>query len=98
PPTYRLSLHDALPISGAKNADQESVIGQQLGQSDLLEAITDGRLSRRDGAPPKSSREGAQLDQRDIAALLDFFLLLDQWDRQKRSEEHTSELQSLAYL
>lgn len=70
--------------SGAKNADEESVIGQQLGQSHLLEAITDGRLSRRDGAPPKSSREGAQLDQRDIAALLDFFLLLDQWDRQKQ--------------
>lgn len=71
--------------SDAKNADEESVIGQQFGQSDLLQAITDERLSLpRHGPPPKSSREGVQLDQRDIAALLDFFLLLDQWDRQTK--------------
>ena len=71
--------------SGAKNADEESVIGRQLGQSDLLKAIADGRQSPSgDCSHSKSSRGDVQLDQRDIAALLDFFLLLDQWDRQKK--------------
>src|SRR5205823_13022648 len=88
---YPLSLHDALPIS-------------------LVERELEGRpsmLTMRELAPAKGDDAGpvvtvtdgrATVRYRAVAARLEdattFFPVLDE----DRSEEHTSELQSLAYL
>src|SRR5687767_15564588 len=68
---YTLSLHDALPISPAKQAIANTGLALIPGSDGVL----------RDAAHARS-----------IAREVGFPVLL------KRSEEHTSELQSLAYL
>src|SRR5205823_13944863 len=90
PATYTLSLHDALPISHRRNPPRDH-----------------DRLARSGGLP--SVTRGSGLDRRRDEDRRRFDLgtgsggpwrggLWRLEHRKSRSEEHTSELQSLAYL
>src|SRR5205823_13347286 len=92
-----LSLHDALPILGDVDEDAERVDLGHLEQA--VRSAGDGRWRRRDvvdGAPCRDQRAHVDvaLDHRAAERGDD---ALKRGQRQ-RSEEHTSELQSLAYL
>src|SRR2546423_4359283 len=74
---YTLSLHDALPISTARQARQRGLHCLASAAARELEVDCGGVTAS---------------DSAGLAVLLDWLGAM------KRSEEHTSELQSLAYL
>src|SRR5687767_15851996 len=80
---YTLSLHDALPIFLRR---QEGVLDQLLGERAAARQV---RLVAEDIAEYRAGNA----DRIDARVIVEAAIL----DRQ-RSEEHTSELQSLAYL
>src|SRR5205823_8282449 len=92
---FPLSLHDALPIShrgahrfaGQVVAGDADVVerGQLAEEADVLERPRHAQV--RDGVRREPARVAAHDDDVPIAGRVD-----------ARSEEHTSELQSLAYL
>src|SRR5205823_11482982 len=98
PDTYSLSLHDALPIFQVAAAEEARHRGELQVASRAVRRLLRGRHGRRGyQAPADRPRpggrgrfaEGADQDgEGDPAAE----------GHQARSEEHTSELQSLAYL
>src|SRR5205823_13864047 len=81
--TYTLSLHDALPIF---EPPEQHVAGVEV------PAVLNGRVGKRLGAPL-----GVERCTHRVVVALDL-AALDPVDDPMRSEEHTSELQSLAYL
>src|SRR5205823_14324420 len=86
-PTYTLSLHDALPIS-LPGGGRARPAGQHAADARRQDRARDhrGEGLRQRPAPDPGLPRRAQPG-------------LDEPDRQRgRSEEHTSELQSLAYL
>src|SRR5205823_9640106 len=92
PPIYPLSLHDALPIS-ADPAQFLDIDMDELSWPWTLVAV--GRLVRlqpRQPPEPVSRQDGADGRERHPERLGDLGA------GEARSEEHTSELQSLAYL
>src|SRR5205823_14537758 len=84
PVLYTLSLHDALPILFLNGAD------------DIGMAVT-GRTYGNTGVEIQEAVAVNILDDRAFAALCDE-RVGTRIGRRDRSEEHTSELQSLAYL
>src|SRR5205823_14679647 len=89
PPTlllYTLSLHDALPIY---RLDQHRLVGDGLGDRHVAPPLGLAvRRRDRDLAPPQlGDHRGIELQPGGQRSSQDV-----------RSEEHTSELQSLAYL
>src|SRR5205823_14064445 len=88
---YTLSLHDALPISVLQRVrPHQSAASACLG---LRRSALGDRTNVR-------TRRAAQSGRTALMARADAVLLRSVLDRteQPRSEEHTSELQSLAYL
>src|SRR5205823_15129630 len=97
PRLYTLSLHDALPISAVSIAvdiqallDQQKafflgLIQSQNGRIDLLEWSLGNAVD---------SMNRYLMMLAIVVAIVVAYVTRDQW----RSEEHTSELQSLAYL
>src|SRR3989441_3959162 len=86
PEIYPLPLPDALPISkelGMSPPQLEALPGEQELPASVLEML--GRRARGDAAGAHFREQGAPAAVVDRAAV-------------ERSEEHTSELQSLAYL
>src|SRR5205823_13320177 len=83
PDISTLSLHDALPICPRRGA-RLAGLPRHHGERDLP-----GLRARRDGRRHAVDQGGADIGHRDLRALL---------QAPGRSEEHTSELQSLAYL
>src|SRR5205823_7125364 len=92
PAIHPLSLHDALPISGPAGKQALAVVAD-VSDPESVRALFDttkatfGRLdllfnNAGTGAPAFPLED----------------LTVEQWRRVIRSEEHTSELQSLAYL
>src|SRR3989441_4833506 len=80
---YTLSLHDALPISNLESADPEK-------KKAFIESINSGKFHNQADKGAESAlscmmARTAAYTGREVT-----------WD--ERSEEHTSELQSLAYL
>src|SRR5205823_13792149 len=90
---YPLSLHDALPIYFAAVLRKHRELGFRLRieVSVSKESNDLGAICRRGrpGAGPSGSAVRPHLRRNDLAVAL---------KQQDRSEEHTSELQSLAYL
>src|SRR5205823_14115820 len=85
---YTLSLHDALPISDA-SALPGLVLAQprdQLGE--VAGPVADVELVDQDVVPAVAASTGRARQAEDVGAAC----------HPGRSEEHTSELQSLAYL
>src|SRR5690348_10825698 len=94
PAVYTLSLHDALPISGVVG---EHVVHRLRGQPGLDQVVA-----------VRTPRPGLDLD-RDVGVLLvepvgqrlalrDTRVAVVDEERDRRSEEHTSELQSPVHL
>src|SRR5205823_7041214 len=81
---YPLSLHDALPISRRARANRYGRVAVVLRDQRLRRDSRDQRVFAGDDRTPSRLHRQHRLDGRPGAA--------------DRSEEHTSELQSLAYL
>src|SRR5205823_11964182 len=94
PQTYTLSLHDALPISTAPPAVQAAmlriVLERVVGDLELPPGVRVVAAAN----PPEQAADGWDL----APPLANRLVHLDWPVDAKRSEEHTSELQSLAYL
>src|SRR5205823_14686132 len=98
PPLYPLSLHDALPISAVhevltEQREEEVDLGELL---DRLRAMLVQGLAA--GKDVRAELEPVSLAGSRATALALVFSELFQNALEHRSEEHTSELQSLAYL
>src|SRR5205823_14861153 len=91
PEFYSLSLHDALPICPS----QFSLRLEMLSFSELIFSFPVASLASRSVISPVLLAQ--QLVQA-FRSVLTLGLVLHRARRQRRSEEHTSELQSLAYL
>src|SRR5438876_702221 len=88
---YTLSLHDALPISLQKNAEQRrSQTGHQRNKA---------RCAKQDRGGRRMEHFLSGWDQDDVQVLISITHRLNQKrDGNHRSEEHTSELQSPVHL
>src|SRR5205823_12811722 len=98
PSFYTLSLHDALPILHPEVAHQLAAVGEasHAERAHVQQFLSGFHIVRQPERMPRVEKEfllGAGPDWADIHANLDAHR-----DCEDRSEEHTSELQSLAYL
>src|SRR5205823_11825550 len=83
---YTLSLHDALPISSRSKYGCVSPVFPRIAEGERHRPpILQRRSGMAPGAPRSSSQNRVDCERKRIRA-------------DPRSEEHTSELQSLAYL
>src|SRR5205823_8623581 len=98
PCTYTLSLHDALPISGKRHAARAILAADQPGPEGEHQRIAG--LDRQFDLTVHRRIPGVgalrRLDAEGLAA--GNLRIIDDRHGCARSEEHTSELQSLAYL
>src|SRR5205823_13467221 len=93
PGVYPLSLHDALPIS---RDPRRNFGAEAAGERVLVEhEHATGALDRLGHELLIPRRDGAEIDDLDLRAR---GIDLPGGEVRERSEEHTSELQSLAYL
>src|SRR5205823_10394038 len=94
--TYTLSLHDALPIcleliaqyGGQRKRDRRAAQHPEQRQIRGGDGLPQPLLAERPGPEPLDVGHMGMQDDRQLAA----------GPHRRRSEEHTSELQSLAYL
>src|SRR5205823_10564371 len=92
PERYSLSLHDALPISEANRA-----LGP-LGPDDLGEHLVGDCLPRGWVAEERGDIDQDRVEEVTELLGVDLQVVQVMGVARDRSEEHTSELQSLAYL
>src|SRR5205823_15114104 len=91
-PIYTLSLHDALPISQGSGVTLAIDLSRLPLLPDIEALVQRRHLTRASATNREYVAEGLQVEGKPDPVRLEVF-----FDAQ-RSEEHTSELQSLAYL
>src|SRR5205823_11041424 len=96
--TYTLSLHDALPIFGLlRVARQHAAMDRDERTFGARARIMDRRSSELFARSRFAADQNADIGRRGLANQLQRFAHARALADQRRSEEHTSELQSLAY-